>query len=109
MRFLYIDIDTLRADHLGCYGYTRNTSPNIDRVASDGVRLDQVYVSDSPCLPSRTALATGRFGIRTGVVNHGGRRAEPFAAGPERGRQSAMALESWPKLLASTGMWTASI
>ena len=33
MRFLMIDIDTLRYDHLGCYGYNRNTSPNIDGIA----------------------------------------------------------------------------
>jgi hypothetical protein len=33
MRVLYIDIDSLRADHLGCYGYPRNTIPNIDRLA----------------------------------------------------------------------------
>ena len=35
MRILYVDIDTLRPDHLGCYGYGRNTSPNIDRVARE--------------------------------------------------------------------------
>ena len=33
MRIIYFDIDTLRPDHLGCYGYHRNTSPNIDKVA----------------------------------------------------------------------------
>lgn len=33
MRILMLDLDTLRADHLGCYGYERNTSPNIDSVS----------------------------------------------------------------------------
>ena len=62
MRLLYIDIDTQRPDHLGCYGYHRATSPNIDRIAEQGIRFDRVYASDTPCLPSRSALITGRFG-----------------------------------------------
>jgi len=33
MKVLFLDLDTLRPDHLGCYGYHRNTSPNIDRIA----------------------------------------------------------------------------
>jgi len=77
MRILYIDIDTLRPDHLGCYGYGRNTSPNIDRLASEGIRFDNCHASDTPCLPSRSALMLGRFGIHTGVVNHGGSTADP--------------------------------
>ncbi|MWG33821.1 sulfatase [Halomarina oriensis] len=72
MRVLLVDIDSLRPDHLGCYGYSRDTSPTIDRVAADGVRFENCFVSDSPCLPSRTALATGRHGIDTGVVTHFG-------------------------------------
>jgi choline-sulfatase len=109
MRFVYFDIDTLRSDHLGCYGYQRATSPNIDRLATDGIRFDEVYVSDSPCLPSRTALLTGRFGISNGVVNHGGRRSELFSAGPSRARQSQLAEESWPSLLRQAGLWCATI
>jgi arylsulfatase A-like enzyme len=85
MRILYLDVDTLRPDHLGCYGYHRNTSPNIDRLAAEGTRFEKVYVSDAPCLPSRASMFTGRFGIHTGVVNHGGLRADPFPVGRDRG------------------------
>ena len=43
---LLIVVDTLRQDHLGCYGYERDTSPHIDRLAADGVRYDTT-VADS--------------------------------------------------------------
>ena len=85
MRILYIDIDTLRPDHLGCYGYHRNTSPNIDALASEGVRFENCYVSDAPCLPSRAALYSGQCGIRNGAVNHGGAAADPYVNPDDRG------------------------
>ena len=93
MRLLYIDIDTLRCDHLGCYGYHRATSPNIDRIAADALVFENVYASDVPCLPSRTALLTGRFGIHNGVVNHGGTDADPAIDGPQRGFFSRLHLD----------------
>ena len=71
MRILHFDIDSLRPDHLGAYGYPRPTSPNIDRVAAGGMRFDRCYVSDSPCMPSRAAYITGRFGLHNGIVTHG--------------------------------------
>ncbi|MEK6645587.1 MAG: sulfatase [Candidatus Firestonebacteria bacterium] len=85
MRIIYFDIDSLRADHLGCYGYKRNTSPNIDSIAREGVRFENCYVSDSPCLPSRSAMFTGKFGIHSGVVGHGGTAADPYIVGATRG------------------------
>lgn len=84
MRLIYIDIDSLRPDHLGCYGYHRNTSPTIDRLAEESVLFEQTYTPDAPCLPSRTALYSGRFGIQTGVVGHGGTGGEPKVEGPSR-------------------------
>ncbi len=110
MRILFIDIDTLRPDHLGCYGYHRDTSPNIDAVAAGGVRFEQVYASDVPCLPSRTALSTGRFGIHTGVVDHGGRGAD-LALAPEGTRRqfmSRLARDSWASRFYWAGYRTAS-
>lgn len=78
MRTVYIDIDSLRPDHLGCYGYHRNTSPNIDKIAEEGVCFNNCYASDSPCLPSRAAMSSGKCGIRNGAVNHGGEAAEYY-------------------------------
>jgi choline-sulfatase len=109
MRLLYLDIDTLRADHVGCYGYPRATTPNIDALAAEGVRFSNVYASDVPCLPSRTALATGAFGIRNGVVNHGGRAADLRHEGPRRGFVSRYAFESWAGIFYWNGWHTASL
>lgn len=84
MRILYIDCDSLAPDHLGCYGYQRNTSPNIDSLAKKGAKFTNYYASDAPCLPSRTALYTSQFGIHTGVVNHGGVAADIRSQGEDR-------------------------
>ncbi len=109
MRILYIDIDSLRPDHLGCYGYHRATSPHIDRIAAKGLRFENFYATDTPCLPSRTALFSGRFGINTGVVNHGGTRADIRPEGPGRGFQSRTTLDALPEQLRRAGLRTASI
>lgn len=109
MRILYIDIDSLRPDHLGCYGYHRQTSPNIDRLAQRGVRLDQCYATDVPCLPSRTALFSGRFGIHTGVINHGGAAADPFIEGTGRQFKSTLARTSWMACLRQAGLRTVTV
>ena len=109
MRILYIDIDTLRPDHLGCYGYHRNTSPNIDRVARGAVRFDNCYVTDAPCLPSRTALWSGRCGIHTGAINHGGVAADPFMEGAGRGFRSALGQTNWMSCLRRAGYRTVTV
>jgi choline-sulfatase len=54
-------IDTLRADHLGSYGYARPTSPNIDELARKGVRFDRAYSAASWTNPSILALFTGLY------------------------------------------------
>ncbi len=109
MKLLYIDIDTLRPDHLGCYGYKRSTSPNIDAVAAEGVRFTDYYCSDAPCLPSRSAMMTGRFGIHTGCVGHGGWNAEMCQEGHERGMADFNGRYNLPAVMRRAGMKTASI
>jgi choline-sulfatase len=109
VRLIYFDIDTLRPDHLGCYGYDRPTSPNIDAIAARGIRFDNVHASDTPCLPSRSALSTGQFGIRNGSINHGGVATDLFPEGRDRRFQTAAARHSWMSALRDIGVWTASI
>jgi arylsulfatase A-like enzyme len=55
---LLISIDSLRADHLGSYGYERDTSPVLDRLAREGVRFDTVVSSTSWTLPAHVTLFT---------------------------------------------------
>jgi len=55
MRIISLGIDTLRPDHIGCYGYHRNISLNIDKIARQGIIFIYYHCSDSPCLSSRTA------------------------------------------------------
>ncbi|MGF1633813.1 MAG: sulfatase [Phycisphaerae bacterium] len=109
MRILYLDLDALTPWHLGCYGYHRNTSPTIDRIAAEGVRCTNVYAPDAPCLPSRTAFYSGRFGINTGVVGHGGTAAQPRVEGPDRSFRDHFDTQGFARQLQHAGMHTAMI
>ncbi|HOJ32225.1 MAG TPA: sulfatase [Candidatus Hydrogenedentes bacterium] len=109
MRILYLDCDTLRPDHLSCYGYPRDTSPNIDEIASQGVRFTNYYASDAPCLPSRCALMHSLFGILTGVVGHGGTAADLRLEGASRGFASSLARAPWVKRLQDAGYYTVTV
>jgi len=72
MRILYVDVDTLRADHTTPYGYPRTITPNLEELARQSVVFDRCYSSDSPCAPSRAALTSGQFGITTGAIGNFG-------------------------------------
>jgi arylsulfatase A-like enzyme len=58
---IVLTIDTLRADHLGCYGYERDTSPNIDALVARGALFENVTSGSPWTLPSYGSLFTGRF------------------------------------------------
>jgi len=109
MRVLFFDLDTLRADHLGCYGYGRDTSPNIDSVASEGVTFTEYYCPNAPCLPSRASLITGRYGINNGIVGHDGTAADMVLEGQSRGFKSRFGRNNLFYAFRTAGMYTASI
>jgi arylsulfatase A-like enzyme len=55
-----IFVDDMGYGDLGCYGNKRNKTPNIDRLAAEGLRWTSFYSSGAVCVPSRTGLMTGR-------------------------------------------------
>jgi arylsulfatase A-like enzyme len=64
---LFISVDTLRADHLGVYGYERATSPNLDTLAREGVYFERAYAPSQWCLPSHASMMTGLDALAHGV------------------------------------------
>lgn len=76
MNVILISVDTLRADHLGCYGYDRDTSPHIDALAEDGIRFANAYASSSWTLPSHVSIMTSLHGVRHQVY-HDDERMDP--------------------------------
>src|SRR5947209_20225800 len=76
--------DDLGYGDLGCYGGHAGHTPNVDRLASEGVRFTQFYVASPICSPSRTALTTGTYPARWRITSYlhtpAGNRAHGQAA-----------------------------
>src|SRR5207245_3186535 len=72
-----ITIDTLRADHLGCYGYKQIRTPNIDALAVDGVRFERAYTPVPVTLPAHTAIFTGSYAMLSGIHDFSANKLNP--------------------------------
>jgi len=64
---IFISIDTLRADHLGCYGYERNTSFNIDSFAQQNILFKNCFIHEPCTAPSHMSMFTGLYPVTHGV------------------------------------------
>ena len=75
-------VDDLGIADLGCFGNDTIKTPNIDRLAEQGARLQHDVTPDSMCTPNRAALLTGRYPIRSGLASdHGQIRVFVFTSG----------------------------
>lgn len=93
---LYIMTDDHAAHALSCYGSRINKTPNMDRIAQEGMRLTNCFATNALCAPSRATILTGKYSHLTGVRTH---RDPPFD-----GTQV-----TFPKLLQQAGYQTAVI
>ncbi len=73
MNVLFIICDQLRADHLACYGNVDIKTPNIDSLASDGIKFTNAYCTNPICMPNRSTIFTGTYpsihGVRCNGIN----------------------------------------
>jgi arylsulfatase A-like enzyme/Tfp pilus assembly protein PilF len=70
--YIIISVDTLRADRIGCYGYSEVKTPTMDMFASRGVKFEKCFAQTPLTLPSHTSLLTGTYPPFHGVRDNGG-------------------------------------
>lgn len=76
---LLVTLDTIRADHVGCYGAIPSPTPNLDRLAQEGVLFEQAMTAIPLTLPSHATLLTGQIPSRHGVRVNGAYVLPPSA------------------------------
>lgn len=97
MNIVVILVDTLRADHLGCYGYSKPTSPAIDALAAGSVVYEQCLAPGIPTTPAHATIYTGLHPLEHNIVCHGG------------SADLARALPVLPELLQQAGYTTCAV
>ena len=71
MNLIIISVDTLRTDHMGVYGYIKNTTPNIDDWAKKAYVFTNVYTTDPFTYPSVATFMTGQYPLTTRIITNG--------------------------------------
>ncbi len=95
---LFIMFDQLRWDYLSCYGHPHLETPNIDRLASEGLLFQHAYLTTNSCSPSRSSILTGKYPHNTGAEQ----LHWPL---PEQSQTFAQALRKHGYYTAAAGKW----
>ena len=97
---IIFSIDALRPDHLGCYGYERDTSPNIDKFASTGIIFENCFVQSSWTKPAAASMFTSLY-----PSSHGAYLMHGYS---EEGMRIVPNAVTWAEILRSHGYATAA-
>ena len=105
--FVVMYADDLGYGDLGCFGHPTVSTPNLDRMADEGMRFTQFYSAACVCTPSRAALMTGRLPVRSGMCSNKRRVLFPDSDGgiPEREVTLGEALQQQGYATACFGKW----
>ena len=96
-----VTVDTLRREHLGCYGYPRDTSPNIDALAAESLVFDRALAPMATTFPSHLSMLTGLYAHQHGRTSNKQGVENPFA--------SSSGVASFARALGEAGYDTAAI
>lgn len=77
---IFITVDTLRADHLGCYGYDKIETPAIDKLAAEGIQYEKAFSAAPWTCPSMASIFTSLYPEAHGMVLHPIRHSDHFRA-----------------------------
>jgi arylsulfatase A-like enzyme len=80
---LLITLDTLRADHMSCYGYPRETTPFMDAIAAEGVRFTRAFAPMATTSPAHATILTGLYPLQHKVLKNGNRLSDDVGTLPE--------------------------
>lgn len=69
-QIVFLMTDTTRKDMVGCYGNPKMKTPNLDRLAEEGIRYENAYTCQPVCGPARSAIFTGTFPHSNGMVTN---------------------------------------
>lgn len=102
---LLIGVDQMRADTAGCYGHPLCETPNINRLADEGVLFENAYTPCSLCTPARASMLTGLFAFTHGMGTNCDMYHALAADLPDPGRLLNNRLQSLDYRCGYTGKW----
>lgn len=79
---ILVTYDSLRADHCGCYGYERNTTPTLDEMADSGLLFENAIASGVPTIASMTSVMTGRHSLASPEIGFNEQQREQVTSRP---------------------------